>query len=66
MYAKRASALTLLFLGLAWSCPTKADGNGMPPVTVKEERGQVILGNGLISLTVSTANGDITAIESLE
>jgi hypothetical protein len=59
MYARRISAVTLLILGLGWLCSTKADANGTPAVTVKEERGQVILENGLISLTVSTANGDI-------
>jgi len=66
MPARRISAVTLLILGLAWLSPAKAGANGTPPVTVKEERGQLILQNGLISLTVSTASGDITAIESLE
>jgi rhamnogalacturonan endolyase len=66
MHAKRASVVPLLFLALAWRCATKAAANGTPAVTVKEERGQVILQNGLISLTVSTASGDITAIESLD
>jgi rhamnogalacturonan endolyase len=36
------------------------------PVTVKEEKGQVIVENGLLALTVSTTNGDVTAIEAIE
>jgi len=66
MHAKPASVFPLLFLGLACCCATKASANGTQPVTVNEQAGQLVLENGLISLTVSTVTGDITAIESLD
>ncbi len=63
----RASRLCVLVVTTVASLLTAHVNAGeTAPVTVKQGRGQIVLENGLISLTVSMVSGDIITIESLD